>query len=85
MTALSFANLRFHFSGPDPHEVENARKLCEDLVANVTAQYEAHKAQPTTRYQGYNHHHHNNNNNHHSGHNSHNYNNHHVCSCAPQG
>ncbi|KAK2767933.1 hypothetical protein FQN53_006396 [Emmonsiellopsis sp. PD_33] len=35
-----------HVAGPDPKEVQNAKSLCEDLLANVKEQYERFKAQP---------------------------------------
>lgn len=43
-------------SGPDPKEVQRARELCEDLLANVKEQYERFKENPPQRgYGGYGH------------------------------
>jgi hypothetical protein len=35
-----------HVAGPDPKEVQRAKELCEDLLANVRQQYERFKANP---------------------------------------
>ncbi|EEH18509.2 hypothetical protein PABG_07569 [Paracoccidioides brasiliensis Pb03] len=35
-----------HVAGPDPKEVQNAKSLCEDLLANVKEQYKKFKEQP---------------------------------------
>ncbi|KAK0386550.1 hypothetical protein NLU13_6385 [Sarocladium strictum] len=35
-----------HVTGPDPEMVEEAKKLCEDLIENVKEQYEKHKERP---------------------------------------
>ncbi|EAS33056.2 KH domain-containing protein [Coccidioides immitis RS] len=35
-----------HVLGPDPNEVQKAKELCEDLLANVKEQYERFKEQP---------------------------------------
>jgi hypothetical protein len=35
-----------HVAGPDPKEVQGAKELCEDLLANVRQQYERFKANP---------------------------------------
>jgi hypothetical protein len=35
-----------HVAGPDPKEVQKAKELCEDLLANVRQQYERFKANP---------------------------------------
>lgn len=42
-----------HVAGPDAKDVERAKELCEDLLKNVTEQYERFKEQPP-RQQGYN-------------------------------
>ncbi|KAL8688679.1 MAG: hypothetical protein Q9218_005472 [Villophora microphyllina] len=43
-----------HVAGPDPKEVQHARELCEDLLANVKEQYERFKENPPNRgYGGY--------------------------------
>jgi hypothetical protein len=39
-------------SGPDPHEVQHAKELCEDLLANVKDQYQRHKENPPQRTYG---------------------------------
>jgi hypothetical protein len=39
-------------SGPDPKEVQHAKELCEDLLANVREQYEEFKTRPPQRYGG---------------------------------
>ena len=46
-----------HVAGPDPKEVERAKELCEDLVANVRTQFEKFKENPAPRRDegGYNH------------------------------
>ncbi|PGH03787.1 hypothetical protein AJ79_07263 [Helicocarpus griseus UAMH5409] len=48
-----------HVAGPDPKEVQNAKSLCEDLLANVKEQYEKFKEQPPPQrgYGGGGHHH----------------------------
>ncbi|KAI9867228.1 MAG: hypothetical protein M1813_009506 [Trichoglossum hirsutum] len=48
-----------HVAGPDPREVQHAKELCEDLLANVKQQYERFKEQPPPQQQ-YNYGHHNN-------------------------
>lgn len=40
-----------HVTGPDANMVEKAKELCEDLIANVTEQYEEFKSRPP-RYGG---------------------------------
>ncbi|PYH95183.1 hypothetical protein BO71DRAFT_418833 [Aspergillus ellipticus CBS 707.79] len=35
-----------HVAGPDPNEVQNAKSLCEDLLANVREQYQRFKENP---------------------------------------
>ncbi|PWY86182.1 hypothetical protein BO70DRAFT_395302 [Aspergillus heteromorphus CBS 117.55] len=35
-----------HVAGPDPNEVQNAKSLCEDLLANVKEQYQRFKENP---------------------------------------
>ncbi|KAH7157100.1 hypothetical protein EDB81DRAFT_788853 [Dactylonectria macrodidyma] len=40
-----------HVTGPDASMVEKAKELCEDLIANVTEQYEEFKSRPP-RYGG---------------------------------
>ncbi|KAK7430534.1 hypothetical protein QQZ08_002826 [Neonectria magnoliae] len=40
-----------HVTGPDANMVEKAKELCEDLIANVTEQYEEFKTRPP-RYGG---------------------------------
>lgn len=35
-----------HVAGPDPKMVQQAKELCEDLLANVTEQYEEFKSRP---------------------------------------
>ncbi|PLB54440.1 hypothetical protein P170DRAFT_346640 [Aspergillus steynii IBT 23096] len=35
-----------HVAGPDPNEVQNAKELCEDLLANVREQYQRFKENP---------------------------------------
>ncbi|KAI9785718.1 MAG: hypothetical protein M1839_008735 [Geoglossum umbratile] len=50
-----------HVAGPDPREVQHAKELCEDLLANVKQQYERFKEQPPPQQQ-YNYGHHNNGN-----------------------
>ncbi|KAG9245290.1 hypothetical protein BJ878DRAFT_25635 [Calycina marina] len=35
-----------HVAGPDPNEVQKAKELCIDLLANVREQYEEHKNRP---------------------------------------
>ncbi|KAI4129188.1 MAG: hypothetical protein LQ338_002347 [Usnochroma carphineum] len=42
-----------HVAGPDPKEVQRARELCEDLLANVKEQYERFKENPPQRSYGY--------------------------------
>ncbi|OAX77921.1 hypothetical protein ACJ72_07774 [Emergomyces africanus] len=42
-----------HVAGPDPKEVQNAKALCEDLLANVREQYEKFKEQPTPPQRSY--------------------------------
>ena len=39
-------------SGPDPKEVQRAKELCEDLLANVREQYQRHKENPPQRAYG---------------------------------
>ncbi|KAL9029291.1 MAG: hypothetical protein Q9196_002448 [Gyalolechia fulgens] len=41
-----------HVAGPDPKEVQHARELCEDLLANVKEQYERFKENPPQRSYG---------------------------------
>ncbi|KAI4102392.1 MAG: hypothetical protein L6R37_004403 [Teloschistes peruensis] len=41
-----------HVAGPDPKEVQHARELCEDLLANVKEQYERFKENPPNRGYG---------------------------------
>ncbi|KAL8733383.1 MAG: hypothetical protein Q9166_002207 [cf. Caloplaca sp. 2 TL-2023] len=41
-----------HVAGPDPKEVQRARELCEDLLANVKEQYERFKENPPQRNYG---------------------------------
>ncbi|KAL8804541.1 MAG: hypothetical protein Q9223_005958 [Gallowayella weberi] len=41
-----------HVAGPDPNEVQRARDLCEDLLANVKEQYERFKENPPQRSYG---------------------------------
>ncbi|KAL8796311.1 MAG: hypothetical protein Q9182_007400 [Xanthomendoza sp. 2 TL-2023] len=41
-----------HVAGPDPNEVQRARDLCEDLLANVKEQYERFKENPPQRNYG---------------------------------
>ena len=38
-----------HVAGPDPKEVERAKELCQDLLANVKEQYERFKENPPPR------------------------------------
>ncbi|PGH36313.1 hypothetical protein GX50_00818 [[Emmonsia] crescens] len=42
-----------HVAGPDPKEVQNAKSLCEDLLANVREQYERFKEQPPPPQRSY--------------------------------
>ncbi|KAL4964763.1 KH domain-containing protein [Aspergillus stella-maris] len=44
-----------HVAGPDPNEVQNAKELCEDLLANVREQYQRFKENPPQHggYGGY--------------------------------
>ncbi|KAI9042527.1 KH domain-containing protein [Aspergillus affinis] len=43
-----------HVAGPDPNEVQNAKELCEDLLANVREQYQRFKENPPQQnYGGY--------------------------------
>ncbi|KAL1960221.1 hypothetical protein VTO42DRAFT_8764 [Malbranchea cinnamomea] len=44
-----------HVTGPDPKDVQAAKELCEDLLANVKEQYERFKEQPPPQrgYGGY--------------------------------
>ncbi|KAG5303878.1 KH domain-containing protein [Histoplasma capsulatum G186AR] len=42
-----------HVAGPDPKEVQNAKALCEDLLANVREQYERFKEQPPPPQRSY--------------------------------
>lgn len=37
-------DMYLHVAGPDPKEVQHAKELCEDLLANVREQYEEFKA-----------------------------------------
>ncbi|KAI4184221.1 MAG: hypothetical protein L6R41_004903 [Letrouitia leprolyta] len=41
-----------HVAGPDPKEVQRARELCEDLLANVKEQYDRFKENPPQRSYG---------------------------------
>ncbi|KAL8938160.1 MAG: hypothetical protein Q9216_004037 [Gyalolechia sp. 2 TL-2023] len=41
-----------HVAGPDPKEVQHARELCEDLLANVKEQYDRFKENPPQRNYG---------------------------------
>lgn len=41
-----------HVAGPDPKEVQHAKELCEDLLANVREQYEEFKARPPPQRYG---------------------------------
>ncbi|KAL9004865.1 MAG: hypothetical protein Q9188_002326 [Gyalolechia gomerana] len=41
-----------HVAGPDPKEVQHARELCEDLLANVKEQYDRFKENPPQRSYG---------------------------------
>lgn len=44
-------DMYLHVAGPDPKEVQHAKELCEDLLANVRQQYEEFKARgPQNRY-----------------------------------
>ena len=42
-------DMYLHVAGPDPKEVQHAKELCEDLLANVRVQYEEFKARPPHR------------------------------------
>ncbi|KAI9796797.1 MAG: hypothetical protein M1825_006506 [Sarcosagium campestre] len=46
-----------HVAGPDPKELQHAKELCEDLIANVTKQYEQFKERPPPQHHqgGYGH------------------------------
>ena len=48
LPAFSFRRGKFsqHHSGPDPVEVQRAKELCEDLLANVKEQYQRFKDNP---------------------------------------
>ncbi|OBT57469.1 hypothetical protein VE04_02255 [Pseudogymnoascus sp. 24MN13] len=39
-------DMYLHVAGPDPKEVQHAKELCEDLLANVREQYEEFKSRP---------------------------------------
>ncbi|KAI9887582.1 MAG: hypothetical protein M1823_000566 [Watsoniomyces obsoletus] len=41
-----------HIAGPDPREVQHAKELCEDLLANVKEQYERFKENPPPQSHG---------------------------------
>ncbi|ROW10649.1 hypothetical protein VPNG_05157 [Cytospora leucostoma] len=41
-----------HVAGPDPKMVQQAKELCEDLLANVTEQYEEFKSRPPRQSYG---------------------------------
>ncbi|KAH8821225.1 hypothetical protein F5884DRAFT_767010 [Xylogone sp. PMI_703] len=45
-------DMYLHVAGPDPNEVQKAKELCEDLLANVRVQYEEFKSRPQQRGYG---------------------------------
>lgn len=53
LTTALVARRLTHLSGPDPHEVQHAKELCEDLLSNVKEQYQRFKENPPQQSRGF--------------------------------
>ncbi|KAL1881106.1 hypothetical protein VTK73DRAFT_4783 [Phialemonium thermophilum] len=45
-------DMYLHVAGPDPNQVQQAKELCEDLLAKVREQYEEFKSRPPRNFGG---------------------------------